>query len=358
MRSIRSLPVYVGSAASQRSHVAMSMPAQPRSLRSLRISAPRVNAVEYKSPNRKAISPLSALEQMLRDVDDGKNGMLDREEFEEALLSVDENCSRHDIDHIFQSLCTQSEEISITKFITYVRHRTKSTRGLETPKLTFHAAFPDVLSHDDEDEDDAQVDTDVWGGAKMSAMRQMEKQLRAEAENDGVIDFPEFAAAMSNLGIHFEKRQLRLIFKHFVGAQPILTQTDGEHEVDVQFVMHLLGDVMEYYSHLQPQQMLKKALMELLTAADEKKKVDLDDDIALTSSEASGMESSEESGSPSRQRNLLRMGSDGRWDDEEVARQSLAMMSMMQSMSDANTSTGMYSPHSRSHGVDVFGAYR
>ena len=107
----------------------------------------------------------------------------------------------------------------------------------------------------------------------MSSIHKLEEQLQEEAENEGVIDYPEFQAAINNMGIDFSKKQLKKIFAHFLGEQDEYHRKMGipknrikghEYEVKLGFMMDILKTKVENHQHLKPKQIIKLALGELL----------------------------------------------------------------------------------------------
>ena len=104
-------------------------------------------------------------------------------------------------------------------------------------------------------------------------MHKLVEQLQEEAEQQGVIDFPEFKAAVTNMGIDFNKHQLKKLFAHFLGEQddfdrkfgrlPPKTK-DKQYEVRLAFMIDLLKTKVDNHEHLKPKQILQLAFMELL----------------------------------------------------------------------------------------------
>eukprot|EP01083_Nonionella_stella_P040177 109188_1 len=199
------------------------------------------------------------------------------EEFEEAIQEIDHAIAMNDLEQIFAHIAGKQKEISIAHLIAHVRttHNTSNNAPITTPMTLFRGAFPDVFGDINDVEN-----REIWGDAQNDSIRQLEKALQEEAENEGVIDFPEFEAAISNMGIRLDKTHLEKLFAHFLGEQDVydtkmgnklrrydteqLMGIDKKYELKLGFLMHILQEKVENHEHLKPKQILKLGFMELL----------------------------------------------------------------------------------------------
>jgi len=220
---------------------------------------------------------IKKLKKILRDKDDTGDGKLDLEEFSEAIHDFDPDVSAHDLEDIFHLFCDKTtHEISISKLIKFIskaqndKQAPINSLASPTPKAIFRGAFPDIFSDDD---DDVASHREIWGDAHSTSIHKLEEQLQEEAENEGVIDFPEFEAAINNMGIEFTKAQLKKLFAHFLGEQDVhdrklkilkKRKKGREYEVRLAFLMELLKKTVDNHAHLKPKQILQLAFMELL----------------------------------------------------------------------------------------------
>ena len=103
------------------------------------------------------------LQKILKEVDDNNNGLLDKEEFCEALHEVDKDVNDNELLLIFNSLsCKNSNEINIKSFIKHIRSaqsKIKSPLSTPTPQTVFRTAFPDVFEEPQENDG-----RELWGG--------------------------------------------------------------------------------------------------------------------------------------------------------------------------------------------------
>lgn len=98
------------------------------------------------------------LERLLRDRDEAGDGKLDMQEFQDAVAEADGDVDDNDLEHIFNSICDDKEEIHIDRFIAYIKksyHQTQRRSFIvngkmnpATPKIAFRSAFPDVFGDD------------------------------------------------------------------------------------------------------------------------------------------------------------------------------------------------------------------
>eukprot|EP01084_Bolivina_argentea_P285212 489054_1 len=91
-----------------------------------------------------SLSPtLKYLMHKLIEKDDNNDGLLDLQEFIEAIHEIDTDVDDDDIEHIFSVIGKgKYNEISINKFIEYIRSNSTKT---STPKKLFRGAFPDLF---------------------------------------------------------------------------------------------------------------------------------------------------------------------------------------------------------------------
>lgn len=137
-------------------------------------------------------------------------------------------------------------------------------------------------------------------------MRQLEEQLQEEAENVGVIDFPEFAAAISNMGIRFSKSKLKRIFSYFLAEQQleytqrgVEEQDNHRYEVKLKWMIKYLQSKVDNFEHLKPKQILQLAFMELLEDQSLNQRVSFMNLKASTTNSAHSGKANEESKSKS-----------------------------------------------------------
>ena len=97
----------------------------------------------------------------MKGIDDDNDGLLDREEFYEAMNEVDKDATNSDLEHIFNTLSYKnSNEISIKVFIKHIRTAQSKAKSLTspTPQTIFRGAFPDVFEEPQEDDT-----RELWG---------------------------------------------------------------------------------------------------------------------------------------------------------------------------------------------------
>ena len=102
-------------------------------------------------------------------------------------------------------------------------------------------------------------------------MHQLEEQLQEEAESLGVIDFPEFAAAISNMGVRFSKSKLKRVFAYFLAEQQleyaqrgVAEEENHKYEVKLKWMVKYLQSKVDNAQYLKPKQIVTLAFMELL----------------------------------------------------------------------------------------------
>jgi len=211
------------------------------------------------------LSQLIAIEQVLMDRDVQSTGNLDIDSFQDAVTDIDPDCSFVDIELIFDRIAgSNSETLSIAAFIEYMDsalRQCRSPKTLQSPTRAFHAAFPDLFAHRDG------LETRIlWGDAQIGSLHKLLSELEEEAESEGVVDFPEFMAALNNMGIEADKATMQRVFDHVLRQQRSVELQD---EVEISFLMQLLEHRVKRQSRfLRPRTLIHLALMDLLLDGD------------------------------------------------------------------------------------------
>ena len=113
----------------------------------------------------------------------------------------------------------------------------------------------------------------------MNSLQKLLLELNEEAENDGVIDFPEFLSAINNMGIKVNKSAMKRVFDHILKLQnadelqyesPDIDQViEVADEVEVSFLMRVLeGRIKKHSEHSKARILIQCALMDLMEESD------------------------------------------------------------------------------------------
>jgi len=237
------------------------------SLRSLRSSSTSITG-PY-SPSRcpstvslieARLAQLAVIERVLMDHDVQSCGFLDIDSFHDAVTDIDPDCSSIDIELIFERItASHSTKLSVAAFIEFMDNalrRYRSPKQLQNPMRAFHAAFPDLFAHRDGPK--MRV---LWGDAQIGSLHKLLSELEEEAQSEGVIDFPEFMAALSNMGIDADRGTMQRVFEHVLRPQSAKGLQD---EVDISLLMRLLEQRVKRHSRcLKPRALIHLTLMDL-----------------------------------------------------------------------------------------------
>jgi len=217
------------------------------------------------------MSLLSAVEVILMDRDDQNTGDLDLERFHDAVTDIDPECSFNEIEHIFDRIADpEASTVAISSFIEFMdtalrRHCASSPPmdGLQTPTTALHAAFPELFA----DRNGLKTRI-IWGDAQTKALHKLLLEFQEEAENEGVIDFPEFLSAANNMGIAVDKKEMERAFDLALRRQ----NEDGlQDEVRMSFLLQMLEQRMKRHSeHSKPRMLIKLALADLVEESNPK----------------------------------------------------------------------------------------
>jgi len=243
---------------------------------------PLYGAVNEGYSTRNALAaedPISALERLLRERDEVGGGKLDLQEFADALSEADDEVTAGDLEHIFKSICDDEMEISIGRFIAFIRrsyHRTQRRSLIvdgkahsATTRIAFRCAFPDVFGDDLGDDQELEI----WADAQIASIHRLTERFQEEAENPGVVDFAEFEAAVKNMGLGFKKHELHRLFGLFLeeqrGARPRKKRKGraSKHELSLKFLARFLEPKVEgneEYSRWTPRQIIKAVFIGML----------------------------------------------------------------------------------------------
>jgi len=236
----------------------------------------------YSTPNSSfSEDPIVALERMLRDRDESGGGKLDFQEFADALTEADDDVGAADLENIFKSICDDEMEISIERFVRYIRSSYIQTQRKSfivtgkthsaTTRIAFRSAFPDVFGDDLGDD----RHRELWADAQISSIHKLTEKFQEEAENPGVVDFAEFEAAVKNIGLDFKKHELDRLFGLFLAEQRrsrkrekgLKAGRNSKHELSLKFLAQFLEPKVEgkaEYSRLKPRQIIKAVFIGML----------------------------------------------------------------------------------------------
>ena len=99
----------------------------------------------------------------------------------------------------------------------------------------------------------------------------------AESESGIAIDFPEFEAAIKNMGLFLKKERLKKVFARLLGEQDLENERQGipkrrrkghEYELGLEFLMTFLKHKVKNYRDLKPTQIVKVVFMDVLEEQD------------------------------------------------------------------------------------------
>jgi len=210
------------------------------------------------------LSRLSEIERILMNRDNANCGSLDLDSFQDAVTDLDPDCAFNDIEYIFKLIADSdhgSSHIAIAALIEYMDNALRrldiTSMDIQSATRTFHAAFPQLFA----DRKGLQKRI-IWGNAQTSSLHKLLQELNEEAENEGVIDFPEFVSAIKNMGIKVDKEEMKKVFDHVLRLQ---NTEESQDEIEVSFLMRLLEQRIKRHSvHSKARILIQCSLMDLL----------------------------------------------------------------------------------------------